>query len=485
MDAIYGFSTSPSAGTGTTIAIVDAFDDVNAVADLNGFSAEFGLPLCTTANPCFSKVDQLGGTDYPSTDPSGQWTLEDRLDIEWVHAVAPGAKIVLVETKTDSWSDLLAGDQYAATISDYVSNSWGDLEFSGEKSDDSTFDTLNNAEFFFAAGDQGGIVNYPASAPNVIAVGGTSLKFASGAFSSETAWPRGGGGCSAMETANSAQNAASAAVGCNGARPTPDVSMDADPNSGAAVYNSASGTWSVTAGTSLSTPLMAAASALYGLPINASTLYETSHLPIRDITTGTSGRFPTRVGYDLATGWGSFSYIPGTPTITSAVASGGTVTLTWNPPSGAAVKNYDVFTGTGSSAGNLLASGVTTTTYVAKAPATGQTGYYKVRADNAHGDGLFSPVISATPTRLAASFTHDCSGATCTFTSTSTDGAGVITTYKWIGGNNLTGTTSSISHTYPRPGQYSVQFKVTDSLGATSNAQIVLNCSGATTLTCN
>jgi hypothetical protein len=399
-----------------------------------------------------------------------------------VHAVAPGANIVLVEATTDNYSDLFAADDYAATIANYVSNSWGSTEFAGQESYDSTFSTPTNAEFFFAAGDQGGVVNYPASAPNVVAVGGTSLKFLSGVLNTETTWPRGGGGCSKYETADPAQSSVSTAAGCNGARATPDLSLDADPNSGVAVYNGTGGTWSVIAGTSLSTALMTAAAAVYGSPIDPSTLYGAT-LPIRDITTGTNG-FAASPGYDLATGLGSFSYTPGAPTITIVTASGGFVTIDWTAPTGISPTSYDIFTGSSAASGTLLASGVTGTSDVVKVPAGGHTGYYRVRGDVAAGDGVFSPVVSVTPTRLTASFTKSCSEDTCTFTSTSSDGNGAITSYKWTGGNGLSATTSSVTHTYSRVGQYSVQLKVTDNLGSSSTVQVILNCKGTSTITC-
>src|SRR6266545_1663214 len=132
--SVYNFPTGPTAGAGTTIAIVDAFDDPKAEADVNVFSSQYGLPACTTANGCFSKVNQTGGTRYPRTN-SG-WALEISLDVQWAHAIAPGAKILLVESRTNSFTNLLAAEDYAKTHAQYVSNSWGASEFSGESSYD-------------------------------------------------------------------------------------------------------------------------------------------------------------------------------------------------------------------------------------------------------------------------------------------------------------------------------------------------------------
>src|SRR5205823_11243016 len=106
-------------------------------SDLNVFSNQYGLPACTTANGCFKKVDQTGGTRYPRSD-SG-WALEISLDVQWAHAIAPGAAILLVEAKTNSFANLLAAEDYAKTHAQYVSNSWGGGESAGEIAYDSHF----------------------------------------------------------------------------------------------------------------------------------------------------------------------------------------------------------------------------------------------------------------------------------------------------------------------------------------------------------
>jgi hypothetical protein len=202
----------------------------NIESDLAVFSNQYGLPPCTTANGCFKKVDQNGGTKYPRTD-SG-WALEIALDVEWAHAIAPGAKILLVEAASNSFTNLLAAEDYAKTHAQYVSNSWGGSEFSGESSYDSHF-AQPGVSFFVSAGDAGLPAEYPSASPNVISVGGTLLKFdATGSLLSETAWSSGGGGCSTYETANSVQAAFSqyGQVNCGGKRATPDVALDGDPN---------------------------------------------------------------------------------------------------------------------------------------------------------------------------------------------------------------------------------------------------------------
>lgn len=301
----YGFSTSSTFGAGTTIAIVDAFDAPKAEKDLAVFSAQFGLPACTTANGCFTKVNQTGGTSYPRTNAA--WALEISLDIQWAHAIAPGAKILLVEANSASANDLFAAEDYASAHATYVSNSWGGSESSLETGWDSHFTTAG-VSYFVSSGDSGLPAQYPSSSPNVISVGGTTLTFnPDGSFKDETGWALGGGGCSAYESATSAQSAFESV--CGTMRATPDVSLDADPASGVSVYDSTryngkSG-WFVVGGTSASSPMWAARSAGSGAQVNSAYVYA-NNISYRDITAGgnTGGCF---IGYDLCSGRGSWT----------------------------------------------------------------------------------------------------------------------------------------------------------------------------------
>jgi subtilase family serine protease len=186
-----------------------------------------------------------------------------------------------------------------------VSNSWGASEFSGESSYDGHFSHAG-VSFFVSAGDSGLPAEYPSASPNVVSVGGTTLHFLSGAFSNETGWSSSGGGCSAYEAANTAQSTGS--VNCNGKRATPDVSLDADPNSGVSVYDSVryygqSG-WFTVGGTSASSPMWAARSADSGAVVNAAYLYGTN-VTYRDIISGGNSA-GCLTGYDLSTGLGSW-----------------------------------------------------------------------------------------------------------------------------------------------------------------------------------
>src|SRR5439155_5315402 len=298
IESVYSFPTSSTAGSGKTVAIVDAYDDPTAESDLAVFSSQFGLPPCTTANGCFTKVNQTGGTSYPRKD-SG-WALEISLDIEWAHAIAPGAHILLVEASSNSFANLLAAEDYAKANAQYVSNSWGGSEFSGESVYDGHF-VQTGVSFFVSSGDAGLPAEYPSASPNVISVGGTTLHFSGNTFTSETGWSSGGGGCSSYETATSAQSSFGqyGQVGCNGKRATPDVSLDADPTSGVSVYDTTryqgQAGWFQVGGTSASSPMWAGRAAVAGAIVNSAYVYGTA-ITYRDITSGNNGA-PCLVGF--------------------------------------------------------------------------------------------------------------------------------------------------------------------------------------------
>jgi subtilase family serine protease len=304
--AAYNFSADLTAGAAKTIAIVDAYDDPTAESDLGTFSSKYGLPACTTANGCFQKVDQRGGKLYPRRD-SG-WALEISLDVQWAHAIAPGAKVLLVEAASNSFTNLMAAEDYAKAHAQYVSNSWGGSEFSGEAAYDRHF-AQSGVSFFVSAGDAGLPAEYPSSSANVISVGGTTLHFA-GSTVTETGWSGGGGGCSAFETATPAQSGFSeyGQVGCAGKRATPDVSLDADPASGVSVYDSTSYQgqigWFRVGGTSASSPMWAGRGAVQGVTVDSAFVYGTG-ITYRDITSGNNGA-ACLTGFDLCSGRGSW-----------------------------------------------------------------------------------------------------------------------------------------------------------------------------------
>jgi subtilase family serine protease len=297
-------------GAGKTIAIVDAYDDPTAEADLAVFNAALVLPDCTTANGCFQKVNQTGGTKYPRADAG--WALEISLDVQWAHAIAPGAKILLVEANSNSFTNLLLAEDWATSHATYVSNSWGGSEFSGETG--ASYDGHFNRpgiSIFVSSGDSGTPASYPSASQYVISVGGTTLRNIGAPTFSETGWSGSGGGCSAYEAATSAQSPFSSvpSVNCGTKRGTPDLSLDADPASGVSVYDSTryqgQKGWWVVGGTSASSPMIAARAAISGAVVNSSYTYGGS-ITYRDITSGNNG-LSCLPGYDLVTGLGSWT----------------------------------------------------------------------------------------------------------------------------------------------------------------------------------
>lgn len=315
----------PATGGHDVIAIIDAYHYPTALSDFNTFSASFGLPQETSTNPTAStntvfQVVYQGGKK-PRTN-SG-WALEAALDIEWAHALAPNAKIILVEAQSNSNANLYAAVDLAVSLAGVkqVSMSWGGSESSGETAYDTHFN-VNGPAFFAASGDTGGKTIYPSTSPYVVAVGGTSVATdANGAFTGETGWSSGGGGNSPYEAKPSWQ----AAVSMTGSgRGVPDISSDADPNTGVAVYDTTSyqgrSGWWVVGGTSVSSPCMAGMVNLGGgtftnttqllTAIYANYLNPPATPVFRDITSGNNG-FPCLVGWDYVTGVGSPQGIAG------------------------------------------------------------------------------------------------------------------------------------------------------------------------------
>jgi subtilase family serine protease len=272
LEAAYGLSTSPFAGAGQTIAIVDSFDNANVAAELAAFDAFWDLPVCGAG--CFTKVDQNGGVNYPSPAPS-DWALEIAMDVEWAHAIAPGAHIILVEAASAGLSDLLAAERYAGAHAGYVSNSWGFPEFSGEAADGAAF-AAPGVSYFAAVDDSPGETQYPATAPNVVAVGGVQLT-----STSTVPWTSGGGGCSSYEQVSSGQLALAAQAGCSGRQATPAVSANAV---GIPVLSSGS-LWQTAGGTSFATVLWAAAAADSGELVTNQAI-ASGEIPVRQVLGG-------------------------------------------------------------------------------------------------------------------------------------------------------------------------------------------------------
>jgi len=305
---VYNVPYSVTGGAGKTVAIVDAYGASTAESDLAAFNSLNGLPACTTANGCFKKVNQTGGTAYPPDDTTSNWGIEASMDVEAVHAFAPGAKILLIVTRSASYADLLTGVLYAQQHANYVSMSWG----GGEP-------TVANDNYYFGAapaavshyastGDNGAGVSWPSTSPHVVAVGGTGVYTdASKHYQDEQAWSGSGGGCSAVFTSPTAQSTFTgySALGCAGKRAVPDVAYDANPSSGLIIAYQ--GSYYYGGGTSLSAPLFAARASLTGITVGVTQVYGTNGTTVtfRDITVGSNG-FPAGPGLDKVTGRGSW-----------------------------------------------------------------------------------------------------------------------------------------------------------------------------------
>ena len=328
-------------GTGQTIAIVDENHDPNLQASLDAFDTQYNLPRVT-----LNVINQAGN----QTDLG--WAVEETLDVEWAHAIAPGAGIAVVEsspgtTADQEFNNILAAVRTASQIPgvSVVSMSWGYDEFPGETSYDSTF-TTTGVTFIAASGDAG-TTSWPATSANVLAVGGTSLRLAAGGgYGSETGWSMAGGGLSTIVTEPSYQDA----VQSTGNRSTPDVAFDADPDTGVSIYvippdnTAGQGRWDVVGGTSLSAPSWAGIMAIVnqgravaGLPaLTGSTqtvpgLYALSASAFNKVPVASGGSGPNTSintpGYNTQAGRGS----PAGAALIDALVHNATTTPTPTP----------------------------------------------------------------------------------------------------------------------------------------------------------
>ncbi len=306
----------PSFGGSKTIAIIDAYHYPSALNDFNVFSQQFGLPTepsataTANANSTFQVVYASGSK--PAVNAG--WSQEAALDIEWAHAMAPGAKIILVEAASSSLNDLANAVRKANTIPgvSQVSMSWGSGEYPVETYFDSIF-TGANITYFASAGDRGGLAEFPSVSPKVVSVGGTTLQTDSnGNVTSETAWAGSGGGPSVYEPRPAYQQHAGF-IGVH--RAGPDVAFVANPYTGVAVYDSTpaggySG-WMVFGGTSVSAPCIAGITNLaahFRASGNAQLTFTYNGLGganFRDVASGSAGKFTAGRGWDYITGVGS------------------------------------------------------------------------------------------------------------------------------------------------------------------------------------
>jgi subtilase family serine protease len=302
-------------GTGQTIAIIDAYDAPNINSDLAAFDAAFRIQNTDGKGAAvLTKATPQGTPAYNAT-----WAMEITLDVEWAHAIAPGAHILLVEAGSSSISALLGAVDYARNYAgvSVISMSWGAGEFSEETAYDSHFTTPSGhtpITFIASSGDTGGVTQWPAVSPNVVSVGGTSLNVdSSGNYLGETAWSGSGGGISLYESKPTYQST----VTQSGSKRTgPDVSWVANPGTGVQIYFN--GGWTVVGGTSAGAPQWAGVVAIadQGRALNGQStldgktqllpaLYSMSSTNFHDVSSGSAGSYTATVGYDLVTGRGS------------------------------------------------------------------------------------------------------------------------------------------------------------------------------------
>ncbi|MFJ9924479.1 MULTISPECIES: putative Ig domain-containing protein [Streptomyces] len=335
------YNLPTTGGSGLTVAVVDAYNDPNAEADLATYRSQYGLSACTKANGCFKQVSQTGSTTSLPTNDSG-WAGEEALDIDMVSAICPNCNIDLVEANSANDTDLgIAENEAVALGAKFVSNSWGGSEASSQTTEDSQYFKHPGVAITVSAGDSGYGAEYPATSQYVTAVGGTALTTSSNSRGwSESVWNTNstegtGSGCSAYDPKPSWQTDS----GCS-KRMEADVSAVADPATGVAVYDTYGGSgWAVYGGTSASSPIIAGVYALAGTPGSSDypAKYPYGHTGnLNDVTSGSNGSCTTSyfckatTGYDGPTGWGTPN---GTAAFTSGGSTGGNTVSVTNPGS--------------------------------------------------------------------------------------------------------------------------------------------------------
>ncbi len=422
------FGSTTADGRGQTIAIIDAYNDPNIASDLATFDSTLGI----AAPPSLKIVNESGGTTLPGTDPNQGWEGETALDVEWAHAIAPGANILLVEASSASDSDLFAAVNYARQQSavSVISMSWGSDDNTANASYDQN---LSNTYLVTPSGHQGitfvassgddGHANFPSESPNVLAVGGTDLYLTSaGAITSETAWtPTTSGG----QTWSGGGGVSQEFPG----RSVPDVAYNAGV--GMAVYDTFGPDtgWVAIGGTSAGAPQWAALVALAdqgraaaglgtldGASQTLKAIYAAPAADFHDITQGSTQFQSTGPGYDLATGLGSpvanlvIPYLanygssggttvtaPSAPTNFTAQATSATqVSLNWTASSGAT--GYKVYELQNGQAVLLSTLGSTATSYSVSGLTAGTTYSFEVAAYNSAGANATAWAHVTTPT---------------------------------------------------------------------------------------
>jgi len=440
----YNLTGVTQTGAGQTLALFEL--DGYKASDITAYETRFGLPAVPLQNVL---IDGYSGA-------AGSGAGEVTLDIELQAALAPGASKILIYEAPNSSAGVVDAYTKIATdnLAKSISTSWGEAENSApasvRSSENTAFQQMaaQGQSIFAAAGDSGAddngsslSVDDPASQPYMTGVGGTALTTsgAGGPYSSEKTWNggsaangAGGGGISTVWAIPSYQSGVAGSAASKGSttmRNVPDVSLDADPNTGYAIYYG--GSWVVYGGTSCAAPLWSAFTALVNqqraanglgtLGFANTTLYSIAQgarygVDFHDIADGSTNLFyPAVAGYDDATGLGTFNganlladlsgggsappAVPNAPTNLKAAAGNAQVALTWAASAGAT--GYSVYRATTSGGETLLKSGLTAASYTDTGLTNGTTYFYQVAAVSSAGTSGKSSEVSATPTAPA------------------------------------------------------------------------------------
>ena len=494
----------PSFSATPTIGIVDVGHNPQAVANLDYYRSSFDLPPCTSANGCFTEVNQAGATTgLPAED--ADWDSEIDLDIQMVSGICPSCHILLVDA-TSSWSSDLDPAISTATRlgAQYVSMSWGSPEFPGEATDDAAYLSEPNVTYVASTGDWGYSAGtmWPAASANVIAAGGTTVtrRAATGTPSdfTMTTWDGTGSGCSTYEPRPTSQSTIPALANACGGRAQSDVSALADPATGALIRTG--GDWWLMGGTSASAPAIAAMYAMAGNHTDDDSIYGNylaAPSRFRDVTSGTTLDCPSgnllctaKAGWDGPTGLGAplgLGGLSATTPVTSPVTlkphNPGNVTATrdrsarWNvtysgtkPPSGI------TYSARGLPAGMRLSGGYVTgipthtgsgTATITVRPAGGTTSAFKAGSTSFGWRVIVHAIVRTGTVRVAGTLRRGrtVSATVGTFRQDSTRGTVLHPrlTYAWyVGGKRVAGAyrTLRLQNAWHRK---RVQFKVTAS----------------------
>ncbi len=432
----YGLPAETAVGSTQTIALVDAFNDPTAEADLAVYDQQFGLPACTSENGCFQKVNEEGKAGPLPADEGG-WSSEISIDVQMARAICQSCRILLVEAASEEFSDLgQAVDTAARLGASVISNSYGLTETATYEAYAPDYDHpgvpilvssgdcgYDNA---FCPEDEVG-AEYPADYPDVVSVGGTTLKHSGDVWTSTT-WEEGGSGCSKLFSAPLWQSgvAGFAATGCGSGRAVADVSAIGDPNTGVDVYDStpeepgAPTGWGVWGGTSVASPILAGEFALAGggngIAFPGQTLYGHAGQAsaFYDVLSGSNGSCAgasiceARKGFDGPTGLGSPTgleafAVAGTPestsppTVTGTAEQGQTLTAhrgSWSGEPSSFSLQWERCDTAGTACAAI--AGATAGTYTATSADVGLTLRVRETVRNSTGPGGAYSAVTAT-----------------------------------------------------------------------------------------